>query len=141
MTGLLAQIKNFGCTVILGVLVGFIFNYYQLLIYYLNPLRWVLFLLDLILWILLIAIVFGLLLWINLGEIRVYVFIALITGILIYYKKMAPQLKKKLSSMARINGILVYKSLDMIMFPIRKIRIFLKSIFAKPPVPPADEEE
>lgn len=140
MIGLLAQIKNFGCTIILGLLVGLIFNYYQLLIYYLNPLRWLLIVLDLILWVLLIGIVFGLLLWINLGEIRVYVFIALLTGIIIYYKKIAPRFNKRLSAIARMNGMLIFKGLDILVLPVRKVRVVLKSIFTKPPIPPEDEE-
>jgi len=92
------------------------------------------------LWIFLIGIVFGILLWINLGEIRVYVFIALLTGIIIYYKKIAPQLKNRLSAIARMNSLFIRKGLNLFLVPLSKAWLILKSLFNRSPQPPGDEE-
>lgn len=85
MPGLLSQIEAFSLTLLLGIVAGGIFQYYQLTIRNVHPGKYFLYLLDFILWLFLILLVFLCMLLINQGEMRVYVLIALIIGVAIYY--------------------------------------------------------
>ncbi len=85
MSDLFMQIQDFFLTLALGICAGFIFHYYQSTIAQAKVGKYPLYILDFFLWILMICIVFFAMLWINHGEMRLYVLIALVMGILIYY--------------------------------------------------------
>jgi len=93
LSGLFAQIEAFFFTLILGILAGLIFHYYQLTIRTARIGKYSLYVLDFILWIFMIFLVFIAMLIINQGEMRIYVLIALLTGILIYYRNFSPRLE------------------------------------------------
>ena len=97
MTGLLGQVEAFILTLVLGLLTGTIFHFYQELVRAARVSRYVLYFLDFSLWIIIIALVFLGMLFINQGEMRIYVLIALVLGILIYYRRFASRLDRSIS--------------------------------------------
>lgn len=101
MAGLLTQIKAFGLTLILGILTGGIFQYYQLTVKSARPGKYSLYLLDFILWLFLILVVFMAMLLINQGEMRIYVLLALIIGAFIYYRYLWQRFLQPLSHAAQ----------------------------------------
>ncbi len=92
--GLFAQIRAFLLTLVLGVVAGLIFHYYQAVIRNLKVGRILLYSLDLILWVIMLLIIGIALLLINKAEIRAYVFIALFLGGVVYYKTVSPHLRR-----------------------------------------------
>jgi len=93
LSGLFAQIEAFLLTLFLGVLSGLIFHYYQLTVRYARIGKHLLYILDFVLWIFMIFLVFMVMLIINQGEMRVYVLIALLIGIIIYYRSFSSRLE------------------------------------------------
>lgn len=141
MTGLLGQIEAFILTLVLGLLTGTIFHFYQELIRAARVSRYVLYLLDFSLWIIIIALVFLGMLFINQGEMRIYVLVALVLGIIIYYRRFASRLDAGISHLA---GIIV-AAVAAIVRNIKKVLLWAKNIMAKlkphPKDPPADLED
>ncbi|MDD2585710.1 MAG: spore cortex biosynthesis protein YabQ [Syntrophomonadaceae bacterium] len=103
MSGLFAQVQAFVYTLILGILAGLIFHYYQLSVRLAGLGKYSLYILDFIIWIVMILVVFVGMLWINGGEMRVYVLISLFMGILIYYYSLAKRLNRYINKAARIT--------------------------------------
>lgn len=101
MPDLLNQICAFLLTLLTGILLGIIIHFYQLTVRKSRLRKFFLIIMDFTLWILLIALIFFGLVLINLGELRVYVFVALITGVLIYYRYGARHLHRPLAVLAR----------------------------------------
>lgn len=141
MTGLLGQIEAFVLTLVLGLLTGTIFHFYQELIRAARVSRYVLYFLDFSLWVIIIALVFLGMLFINQGEMRIYVLIALVLGILIYYRRFASRLDAPIS---RLTGATVTACITLV----RGIKIALswaKKIIIKlkprPKDPPTDSED
>ncbi len=107
MLGLLAQIKTFFLTLLLGIIAGIIFHYYQLTIRALRARKYSLYLLDLFLWLLMILLIAGGMLLINQGELRIFIFLVLVAGILIYFKLMARFMNKPLGGFAKSSALIL----------------------------------
>lgn len=88
----LQQIQAFVLTLVLGLASGLVLNYYQIIIRHAKLKAAVLYIFDLLLWIFIILLVFAAMLWINQGEIRFYILLALLIGIIIYFRKLAQYL-------------------------------------------------
>ena len=101
MPGLFAQIEAFFLTSILGIATGMIFHYYQLSVRYSRVGKYFLYILDFFLWIFMILVVFIAMLIINQGEMRIYVLIALLTGIIIYYRGLSGRIEPLLNKISR----------------------------------------
>lgn len=141
MTSLFVQFQSFGLTILLGIILGFIFIYYQLCVRCLHPSPLLLFILDVVIWLLLLIIVFRVLIWINFGEIRSYVFLGLIVGILIFYRKISPVFIKPLSKGANYNILIIKKAVICLVKPIKKSRDYLRNIGLRRNKSSDDEEE
>ncbi len=100
MPEVLKQVQAFILTLVLGVASGLVINYYQLIVRNTRLKAVMLYLLDLLLWVFIILLVFAAMLWINQGEIRFYVLLALVFGIIIYFRKLAHYVDKQLLDMA-----------------------------------------
>lgn len=141
MTGLLGQIEAFVLTLVLGLLTGTIFHFYQELIRAARVSRYMLYFLDFSLWIIIIALVFLGMLFINQGEMRIYVLIALVLGIIIYYRRFASRLDAPISRLA--GGTVTVCS--AFVKGIKKALSWLKKMIAnlkpRPKDPPADSED
>lgn len=103
MPALFIQIRVFLFTLMIGLLAGLILNYYQVTVKAAGVGKLCMYILDIILWIIMIVLVFSSMLLINQGEIRVYVLIAFVTGILLYYQKASPRLQQSIQKAAKIT--------------------------------------
>lgn len=101
MPDLVNQISAFVLTLLIGVVLGAIIHFYQLAVRNGRLRKFFLMVIDFTLWILLIALFFFGLVLINMGELRVYVFVALTIGVLIYYRYGARHLHRPLAALAR----------------------------------------
>jgi len=123
LSGILLQLKSFILTLIMGILAGLIFHFYQVTIRRAGIGRILLYMLDFFLWLIMICLVFLSLLLINQGEMRVYVFIALLLGILIYIRVFASRLEDFMSRIARVLLFLLsnlHKRLKNFLYIIKK---------------------
>ncbi|NLB88624.1 MAG: hypothetical protein GX790_05285, partial [Syntrophomonadaceae bacterium] len=96
---------------------GLIFHYYQLTIVKARVGKYPLYILDFFLWIIMICLVFFTLLWINQGEMRVYVLIALVSGILIYYNYFSSRFKSLVDTSANLTISFFKKTVSLIIWP------------------------
>jgi spore cortex biosynthesis protein YabQ len=139
MTSLLLQIKAFVLTLLLGIITGGIFQYYQLTVRSARPGKYSLYLLDFILWLFLILLVFVSLLLINQGEMRVYVFIALLAGVLIYYRYLWPRLMLPLTHAGQSTVAGLGAIVNLLQKPIGLIKGYIKKRSKiEPPSDPPD---
>lgn len=89
MPGIFFQLKAFFLTMILGLGSAVILHFYQLLIRNAGVAKFLLYILDLIFWILMVMVIFMGMLYINQGEMRSYVLIALLIGGVVYYQALS----------------------------------------------------
>ncbi len=75
----------FSVTVLLGLILGTLFDFYRTCRYFGKPSRRAAFFFDLVFSLLVTVIVFLVLLAVNWGEIRLFVFIGISAGIILYY--------------------------------------------------------
>ncbi|HZK44262.1 MAG TPA: spore cortex biosynthesis protein YabQ [Syntrophomonadaceae bacterium] len=141
MSDLLIQIQAFFLTLVLGILAGFIFHYYQLTIRKAKVGKYPLYIFDFFLWIIMICLVFFCMLWINQGEMRTYVLIALVAGVLIYYRSLSKYLRNLAEVGADFTLNIIKTIFKIIKLPIIKLAPFIKRLITKPPTPPADSDE
>lgn len=100
MPGILFQLEAFFFTMILGLFSGVILHYYQLLLRNARVTRIYVYILDLIFWVLMVMVVFMGMLYINQGEMRSYVLIALIFGAVTYFKTLSARWEQALLKLA-----------------------------------------
>lgn len=77
-----------------GLLLGLILDTYRVLKARFRLRGWVVSLIDLLYWTVSAALVFSLLMWSNWGELRFYIFVAICTGIFLYYQWLSRQVIK-----------------------------------------------
>lgn len=141
MSDLLIQIQAFFLTLVLGILTGLIFHYYQLTIVKARVGKYPLYMLDFFLWIIMICLVFFCMLWINQGEMRVYVLIALVSGILIYYYYFSSRFKKLVETSANLTISIIRNIFNIIKKPIVWLFNWAKAAIKKKDTPPPDEDD
>ncbi len=141
MSDLLIQMKAFFLTLALGIVAGLIFHFYQLTIIKARVGKYSLYILDFFLWIIMICLVFFCMLWINQGEMRLYVLIALVTGILIYYHYLSSRLQKVVDTSARLTiGSIGFIS-HLFVKPFIWIKAWIQASIIKRRTPPPDEND
>lgn len=131
--GLYAQINAFVLTLILGILAGLIFHYYLLTVKKLRLRIYFLYLMDFILWILMICVVAVGMLLINQGEMRIYVFISLILGVIAYFKFLSTYTKKTLETMALGSARLLTLFYKILFKPVNLLIVAINSHRKHPP--------
>lgn len=136
MPDLLNQICAFLLTLLTGTLVGVIIHFYQLIVRKSRLRKYFLFVVDFTLWILLMALIFFGLVLINLGELRVYIFIALIVGVLLYHRYAARYLHYPLAAAARLLVACFSCCKNLLLIPFRTMGRIIKDYFKK-----AEEED
>jgi spore cortex biosynthesis protein YabQ len=80
------QLENFLITILSGMLVGLLFDGYRVLRGIINPRVIITDIGDLIFWLVATLLVFGTLLFVNWGEVRLYVFVGLTIGFALYVR-------------------------------------------------------
>lgn len=137
MLGLLTQIKIFVLTLLLGGIAGFVIHFYQLGIKALKVGKYILYLLDFLLWMFMILLVSLGMLLINQGALRFYTFVFLILGGIIYFKTLAPTLYRPLQAIAEAGAYLIRIMVSQIIKPelwlINKIRLKFRNHRPPPP--------
>ncbi|KUG05208.1 spore cortex biosynthesis protein [hydrocarbon metagenome] len=103
MPGIFFQLEAFFFTMILGLFSGVILHYYQLLIRNARVTRIYVYILDMIFWVLMVMVVFMGMLYINQGEMRSYVLIALILGAVTYFKILSARWEQGLLKLADVT--------------------------------------
>jgi spore cortex biosynthesis protein YabQ len=140
LSGLLGQIEAFILTLILGVLTGTIFHFYQGVIRAARVSRYALYVLDFCLWIIIIALVFLSMLFINQGEMRIYVLIALLLGIVIYYRRFASRSNATVSRLSTATVNIVAALVRGIKKSFSRLISWLSRFKPRPNNPPPDDE-
>ncbi len=96
------QFETFLITVVTGMLLGGLFDFYRIMRGVFRPRRIFTSLADLLYWLLATVIVFIALLLGNWGEIRLYVFFGLFAGILLYFRLLSRQVIRLLIGVIRL---------------------------------------
>lgn len=135
MLDLVDQIQSFLLTLLVGMVLGVVIHYYQITIRKGRLKKHLLYALDFFLWITLMALIFVCLVLINLGEMRVYVFIALLGGALAYYRFGARYCSGFLSNCAQATVAVFSRIKDRLAVPVnwgtKKIRHYAGHLFKK----------
>lgn len=142
MSELLFQIQSFVLTAVLGVVAGMVFQFYQLLVRRARLGKYSLYVMDFFLWMLMILLIFAAMLFINQGEMRVYVLIALVMGIIIYHHYLGPTMEGPVSTLAQLTISAFSFLIGIIKRPVLALGSRLRGLtkWGKGP-PPSDEEE
>jgi spore cortex biosynthesis protein YabQ len=142
LSELLFQIQSFVLTAVLGVVAGMVFQFYQLLVRRARLGKYSLYVMDFFLWMLMILLIFAAMLFINQGEMRVYVLIALVVGIIIYHHYLGPTMEGPVSTLAQLTISVFSFLIGISKRPVLALGHWLKGLTrrGKGP-PPSDEEE
>lgn len=98
------QAAVFGVMTVTGFLLGVLFDGYRVLRGTVGLKKWSTALADLLYWLVATAVVFGILLFSNGGELRLYVFIGLFTGAVLYYRLASAFVIRLLLQGLRLTG-------------------------------------
>lgn len=79
------QVLTFVFTIITGIFLGGVFDCYRVLRGIFNPKTLITWFTDLLYWLIATAVVFIVLVFSNWGELRLYVFIGILSGLVLYY--------------------------------------------------------
>ncbi len=88
------QLETFLCLALTGIALSFLFDCYRLLRGTTSPRGMITAVTDLLFWLIATIVVFAVLLKSNWGEMRLYVFISLIGGVLVYYQLLSRRAMK-----------------------------------------------
>lgn len=124
--GPLAQIEDFVLTLLLGIVAGFLFDYYQASLRGFRIKRYPQYILDMTVWIIMIALVGMALLIINQAEIRVYVFIALLAGAVIYFRLFAHYIRRPIDAMGQATAGILKTTFKAFIKPGRTLLAWIK---------------
>lgn len=122
MQPLQAQLMSFLITVLAGMAAGLLYDLYILLRKTIRPKRWVTDLGDLLFWLLAIGTVYGILLVFNWGEVRLYVFIGLVVGAVLYYNLFSKLFVTLITKFTQVLVAFVTYLWMVITFPFRLVQ-------------------
>ncbi|MCF6094690.1 spore cortex biosynthesis protein YabQ [Microaerobacter geothermalis] len=122
---IIVQFHTFLWTVVNGIALGLLFDIYRVFRIFLRLSKFFLFLTDLLYWFFAIPLVFFTLLFVNDGEVRIYIFLGLFLGGILYFYFMSSLMMRFLIGLVRWL-IQLYESVKkMIHFIVIKPLIFL----------------
>jgi len=125
MDFLIAQVTNFFSAIGIGLLIGVMFDLYRGMWKKCAPSSKTMPLWDIIWWLLVTALVFFILLNINWGELRLYLFLGQIIGFVIYYKKISPHFLKRFIVFLTWLEKTVKKLVIIVVIPFRVMKTIL----------------
>lgn len=140
MSELLFQIQSFVLTAVLGVVAGMVFQFYQLLVRRARLGKYSLYVMDFFLWMLMIMLIFAAMLFINQGEMRVYVLVALVAGIIIYHRYLGPTMEVPISHGAQLTISIFSFLIGFIKRPVLALGSWLKGLAKRGKGPPPSDE-
>ncbi len=139
--GPLAQIEAFVLTSILGIVAGFIFDFYQAVIRGIRIKRCPQYFLDVSVWVFMILIIGLALLLINQAEIRAYVFIALLVGAIVYFRCVSRFIRQPVDLIGKATASSLRLLWRLLSRPFKHIRTWLTRQFRQRMTPPEDPED
>jgi len=120
------QFQAFCITIAAGVAVGILFDVYRVLRGLTGPGRFFTCLGDLLFWALAVSVVFAFLIYGNWGEVRLYVFLGLISGAGLYFRFGSRPLLRFLIGLTRLLRYIIRKTtayfLVIVLVPYRVLR-------------------
>lgn len=140
MSELFFQIQSFVLTLLLGVVAGMVFQFYQLLVRRARVGKYSLYIMDFFLWMLMILLIFAAMLLINQGEMRVYVLIALVAGIIIYHRYLGSTMEAPVSRGAQLTITVFSFLIGIIKRPLLALSSWLTSLVERGKGPPPPDE-
>lgn len=141
MSTLLMQIQAFCGTLLLGIGAGLIFQYYQTVIRLARLRKYALYIVDLTLWIVMIGIIFAAMFFINGGEMRIYVLLALLIGIIVYHYKLSRKMQSIVGYMAEATVAIIIKIIRITSKPVLWLGKAIRNWLNELKKPPIDEDE
>lgn len=148
-----SQVITFLITIATGIILGVLFDGYRVLRGTFRPKVLTTWFTDLLYWLLATVIVFLALVISNWGELRFYVFLGIISGVVFYYRLLSlytirlfsvviKVIKKTIMLIKRIFVVLLIKPvvlcMEIIAFPFkfinRKVRTWYRKKYPKPPI-------
>lgn len=124
-----SQVHIFVITLLCGVLIGLIYDFYRLFRYYSRPKRIKTFIQDLIFWLLLSVIIILVVNKVNEGELRGFIFIGFTIGIIIYSRLLSKKIIRLISHIVDLIIANLKKSFKFILKPLLLLRRSAKNIF------------
>ncbi len=135
MDSLSVQLYAFATTLLAGVSTGFLFDLYRLLRSWLRPGTISAVIMDLFFWVVLAPVIIIYMLMANWGELRLYVFIGVLLGLVFYYLIFSKLVIRIFIGLANFIGksiSFIFEVLfAIIMWPIRIIQDISLSVTAK----------
>lgn len=92
-----------------GICLGVILDFYQVLKARFRLKGWIVSLIDLLYWFVSTGLVFSLLMWSNWGDLRFYVFFAILFGVFLYYRWLHRLVKKLLQQFIQLLESAIYR--------------------------------
>lgn len=141
MPAWLYQVEAFTLTLVLGLVSGAFFHFYQQTVRMARIKGVALYVLDFFLWMVMILLIFAALLLINQGEMRIYVLVALLAGAFLYYQYLSPRLQVVVERAVRLTLKLISFLVAAVVRPSRWLAGVITSRFKRPPPPDEGEDE
>ncbi|MEW6624155.1 MAG: spore cortex biosynthesis protein YabQ [Bacillota bacterium] len=117
------QIISFVVTIGLGFAMGFVFDFYYIVRCFFKPRKIIIHVTDLLVWLLLTAVVFVVLILTNWGDVRAYVFIGIGVGLITYYRLLSSLVKKVYKFLFELIIKTLSLCVNIILFP---FKLFIK---------------
>lgn len=121
------QILIFLTTVYGGLIIGFIYDLYRVFRYFIKPKGLATLIEDLLFWILISIIAIGILFYSNWGQLRGYVLLGFILGVLIYSLLLS---KIIIKAMIKIIGLLIKSIIYILRYLVLPLK-YIKNILVK----------
>ncbi|WP_066500760.1 spore cortex biosynthesis protein YabQ [Abyssisolibacter fermentans] len=121
------QILIFLTTIYGGLIIGFIYDLYRVFRYFIKPKRLATLIEDLLFWILISIISIGILFYSNWGQLRGYVLLGFILGVLIYSLLLS---KIIIKAMIKIIGLLIKPIIYILRYLVLPLK-YIKNILVK----------
>ena len=121
-TTLMLELHMFLTAIYGGIIAGFIYDIYRTIRYFSKPSKFITYLEDLLFWTIISSIFFYILIKINWGEIRGYIILAFLLGVIIYTKIFSKFIYPFCIKGGRIVNKIVQRIICLILYPLRILK-------------------
>lgn len=128
MSLLLEQLFTFTVLLGAGVIIGLVFDMYRVARGITKPPKIISHILDLIIWFILALLVFVLLLFSNWGEVRFYVFLSLVIGLVFYFKFCSSTVIKILLKIVALVKKIAATIIKLLLYPLKIVLLPFKKV-------------
>jgi len=129
MDSLRVQIFNFLLALIIGCFIGMFFDVYRVMRTLFKPKGSLIPIFDLLWWLFVTIFVFTTLLWGTWGEVRFYLFIGIVAGSTLYFKKLSQSFMQGFTALVRWICKVVKITVRIILIPVQFLGRIITGIF------------